>query len=186
MMDLSLKEGTKNWLISKLETLPAKLRYLLQKLKVITYLKRMCPVSMLNYAHSRTCNEWRIFLFWFEKQILRSGVTERCVKFLKQDGPRRREMSRAHLVQRISANIIRRIYATSVSLISFFAFHEIWPAFRSWQNWKKILSFCCFSYLWIIFWNVDKSGSKGLQTTFELLRLYVSKSRDLQERIGLV
>jgi hypothetical protein len=80
----------------------------------------MCPVTILNFAHSRSCNEWRIFLLWFEKQIRRSGVTERCVKFLKQDGPRRREMSRAHLVQRISANIIRRIYATSVALISIF------------------------------------------------------------------
>jgi len=33
---------------------------------------------------------------------------------------------------------------------------------------------------------VLKSGLKGLRTTLELLRLYVAKSRDRQERIGLV
>lgn len=33
---------------------------------------------------------------------------------------------------------------------------------------------------------VSKSGLKGLRTTLELLRLYAAKSRDRQERIGLV
>ena len=64
------------------------------------------------------------------------------------------------------------------------SFHEIWPAFRSWRNWKKrTFLFVFMNYL---LKRGLKSGLKGLRTTLELLRLYVAKSRDRQERIGLV